>query len=390
MVTSGVSDEHKAAQFARCIRALLRNPMLDKSAGEVFTQVVQREQALRTWFSTNCDWALRVEPEHGYARLRKQPVNTLLARPLTAARRDPAVPFDRTRYALFCVVAAVLREFPRGQVSLQDLVRRVADRTTDNVLNSYTAEETQRSAMVDVLAEMQRFGVITLVDLRGDYELQEDANALYGIDEHRLVDLFVHVAAPNSFTLNGDIGPEPLDDELSPAQQRLARKLMMRRLLDDPVVYADDLSPLERRWAANGGRQLRTALSTAGLELEIRRDGWCAIDPTGESTDENFPKANTILDQATQMVGSRLGAEGEELPRWIAEGSLVLEVMRLLREQPNWARKHQQPGGADTLATVVGDRLCAMALARRDSSGLILLPALGRFRQVSVRSGQEA
>jgi Protein of unknown function (DUF2398) len=100
MVTSGVSDEHKAAQFARCIRALLRNPMLDKSAGEVFTHVVEREQALQSWFSTHCDWTLRVDAEHGYARLFKEPVNTLLPRPLMAVRREPVVPFDRARYAL--------------------------------------------------------------------------------------------------------------------------------------------------------------------------------------------------------------------------------------------------------------------------------------------------
>jgi uncharacterized protein (TIGR02678 family) len=391
MVTSGVSDEHKEAQLARCIRALLRNPMLDRLAGEVFTHTIQREPELRAWFATNCGWALRVEPEHGYARLRKQPVNAVLPRPLMAARHDPAVPFDRTRYALFCVVAAVLREFPRGQVSLQDLVRRVADRTAvDDALNGYTAEETQRSAMVDVLEEMKRFGVITLVDHRGDYELQADANALYDIDEHRLVDLFVNVAAPDSFTLSGDLETDSLDDELTPAQQRLGRQLMMRRLLDDPVVYTDDLSPLERHWMANGGRQLRSALSKAGLELEIRRDGWCAVDPTGESTDEDFPKTNTILDQATLMICSRLGAETTTLPRWIARGNLTFEVQQLLREHPTWAKRYQQQDGAVALATLVGDRLCAMAMARMEPRGLVLLPALGRFRQVDVRTGQEA
>lgn len=388
MVTSGVSDEHSAAEFARCVRALLRNPMLDRSAGEVFGHVVKRQRSLQTWFAANCEWDLKVESEKGYARLRKLPADVLLPRPMmTTGRRQP-VAFDRARYVLFCVVAATLREFPRGQVTLQELVKRVADRTAaDDVFDDYTATGNERAAMVDVLTEMDRLGVIRLVDHRGDYELQTDANALYDIDEHRLVDLFVVIKAAKPSAV-ADRAGTIANDKLSPTQQRFARKTMMRRLLDDPVVYTDDLSEIERRWVATGTKQLRGLLSNVGLELEVRKDGWCAIDPTSESTDVEFPRLNAIVDQATLMVCVRLTADEDQLPYWIPSSRLTTEISRLLLEQPSWAKTYRKPGGGEQLASQVGERLCAFALARSDSGGMALLPALGRFRQVVI-SGQE-
>lgn len=388
MVTSGVSDEHSAAELARCVRALLRDPMLDRSAGEVFGHVVQRQRSLQTWFASTCDWELKVESEKGYARLRKVSADVLIPRPMMATERRQPVAFDRARYVLFCIVAATLREFPRGQVSLQEIVKRVADRTAaDDVLDSYTATGSERAAMVDALTEMNRLGVIRLVDHRGDYELQSDANALYDVDEHRLVDLFVAIKVRVPSTVDDDAATV-IDEELSSAQQRFSRKMMMRRLLDDPVVYADDLSGVERCWVTTGTRQLRRLLSDAGFELEVRKDGWCAIDPTSESTDLEFPRLNAIVDQAALMVCMRLGADEDELPRWIPSGRLTVEIARLLAEQPSWAKTYRKPGGGEQLARQVGERLCAFALARADSGGVVLLPALSRFRQVVI-SGQE-
>ncbi|MCK2241901.1 MULTISPECIES: TIGR02678 family protein [unclassified Crossiella] len=389
MVTSGVSDEHSRAEFARCIRALLREPMLDWSVGEVFGLVVRRQRALHAWFSSNVGWELKVEAEKGFARLRKLTTDVAVLRPMMTTGRWQPFPFDRSRYSLLCVVAAVLREFPRGQVSLQEIVKRVAIRTTaDDALPGYTATGDQRSAMVDVLKEMTRIGVITLVDNEGDYELQDGADALYDIDEHRLVDIFVSFAPAPQSTVQ-DSSPAILGEErLTSAQQQSARRMVMRRLLDEPVVYVDSLSAVERRWLDTGTRQLSRLLSDTGFELEVRRDGWCAIDPTTESTDTEFPRLNAIVDQAALMVCMRLNTEEAELPRWIPSGRLLVEIGRLLAERPTWAKTYRKAGGGEHLTSQVSDRLCAFGLARPDRNGLVLQSALGRFRQVII-SGRE-
>ena len=69
------------------------------------------------------------------------------------------------------------------------------------------------------------------------------------------------------------------------------RHSVFRRLVDDPVLYFDDLTAEERAYLASPtGRQLlRRAAEQAGFELEERAEGILLVDTDGIATDCRFP-----------------------------------------------------------------------------------------------------
>ncbi|MGY6651423.1 DUF2398 family protein [Amycolatopsis sp. TRM77291] len=368
-MVSGVSAEHDAADRARAIRALLRSPVLDR-AKSGFDLVANHEDWLRRWFLGTCDWRLVVDRRRGFARLHKVPDPDSRPRPPLRSLRSDARPFDRRRYVLFCVTAVAIGQFPRGQVSLQDLSGRVADLTgADEELTPYDAsDKAERLALVDVLDLLRSYRVLTTLDQRDDYETDQNANALYIIDDRRLSQLFTR---------------------RDPDAEESSRFSVMRRLLDDPVLLRDDLDGEQREFLAGSSRSIRRHLAEAGLLLERRAGGWCAVDPTGESTDLRFPQPNTITHQAALLVISKLGRRREDVTDWVPATRLRHLLADLMAEHPRWAKGHRVDGGLDKLATEVLDVLDAFGLIRRDEIGFELTPAAGRFRDVVVTTTGE-
>lgn len=397
MVTAGLSNEHAAAEFGSCVRALLRCPMLDRSAGDVFDRVVERHDELRKWFALVCGWRLKIDRRRGYARLSKVPASLTLPRALTRTERTNPSPFDHRRYVLFCVVAAALGGFPRGQVSLQELSHRVVDLTTgDGVLVSYDPEDKEeRVAMVDVLSQFTRLGIVVVLDCRDDYERVSDANALYNIDEQRLAGLLIAPRRPRPGMEPAELlredgcDGEHLDSEATEDDESelSMTHMLMRRLLDDPVVYSADLPAAQRAMLTSSPGRIVRWLSKVGLTLEVRGDGWCVIDPTAESTDIDFPNPTKVVHQASLLLANHL-ADDEESPQWISMVRTTMEMDTLLAARPQWAKSYRRPGGSRDLATEVRELIVSLGLARSEPDGMTLLPALGRFRNVLVLGEQ--
>src|SRR5436305_377319 len=69
------------------------------------------------------------------------------------------------------------------------------------------------------------------------------------------------------------------------------RHSVFRRLVDDPVVYYDELSADERAYLTSPtGRQLaRRAAEQAGFVLEERAEGVLLVDVDSLATDTRFP-----------------------------------------------------------------------------------------------------
>ncbi|APU15310.1 TIGR02678 family protein [Actinoalloteichus fjordicus] len=368
-MVSGVSAEHDAAERARTIRALLHTPVLSR-ATDVFRLVCDHDVWLRRWFHETCGWRLVVEGRRGFARLHKVPDVDSPARPPLRTLRTDAKPFDRRRYALFCVTAAALSQFSRRQVSLQDLSGRIVDITgTEDDLTQYNAsDKRERLALVDVLAMLAELGMITTVERRDDYEHNEHANALYTIDDRRLAQLVL---------------PPDLDAEES------VRHGVMRRLLDDPVLHVDEVDTEQLDVLNNSTGWIRRRLLDAGLLLERRASGWCAIDPTTESTDMRFPQTNAITDQAALLTVSRLGEQSDAVGTWLPRMRLRQVLTDVMTEFPHWAKGHRGEGGLDRLTDEVLDLLKAFDLIRLDELGFQLTPVAGRFRDVVVTTTGE-
>ena len=368
-MVAGVSAELDTAERARAIRALLRSPVLDQM-NDAFGVVVRHESWLRTWFHGTCDWSLVVDHRRGFARLHKIPGPGSLARPPLRALRASKKPFDHRRYTLFCVTVIALGRFPRGQVSLQDLSGRIADITSNEEgLGEYTAsDKSERVALGDVLDFLSSFGILTTVDQRDDYEHNESANALYTIDDRRLAQLF----------LQRDLGTE-----------RSERHSVMRRLLDDPAVHRDELDGEQREFLNSSAGWVRRRLADAGLLLEHRAGGWCAVDPTTESTDMRFPQPNTIAHQAALLAISDLGRSPEHTSNWIPRTQLRQTLADLMDEHVHWAKGYRDEGGLDKLTDEVLGVLNSFGLTRADALGCEFRPVAGRFRHVVVTTSKE-
>lgn len=419
-----INAQEIAAVRARAIRTLLARPLLDRRSGADFTEIVAHAQWLQRWFDEKCGWVLVVDARHGFARLRKAPARPSSRRG-TCTKRSTPRPFTRRRYSLFAVIAAVLSDTTRPQISLRDLAERVQAVTTDaEGITQFTARRDERIALVDAVTLLVDLGVLSVVETRGDYANDQDANALYDIDDRRLGHL---IAAPYPPSLATSVehlmhesryGPWAPPEALkslqaadaesgtdhvagrmgaiertlalaatgtpaaSPEQmRRRARHRIMRTLLDDPVLYLGSLDAAERTYLQQTIGGIGNWAVEAGMVLERRSEGWALIDPDGIATDARFPEGNDLVKFAALLLLSALQPKAVPVgsvryPRHSAERVIAGR----LRANPTWARAYQTTDGAAQLASAALNLLADLDLATVDQAGFTLLPAAGRYR----------
>ena len=398
MTTSAATQETTAVR-ARAIRTLLACPLLGRRAGSDFTDVIAHAPWLQRWFDEKCGWVLVVDARHGFARLRKIPARPSPRRRALTRRSVPR-PFTRRRYSLLAVAAAVLSDTARPQISLRDLAARIqAITAAAEGISEFIARRDDRVALVDAVGLLVDLGVLTVVETRGDYGSDQEANALYDIDDRRLGHL-ISAPFPPSLATSFDhlmhesrYGPwRTLDSEerasadgaVSRDEQlrRRARHRIMRILLDDPVLYLDRLDPAERAYLQQTIGGVANWAAEAGMVLERRSEGWALIDPDNIATDLRFPEGNDQVKFAALLLLSSLQPETVPVgtvryPRHAAERVITAR----LRMNPTWARAYQAAAdGAAQLAAAALSLLADLDLASVDQAGFTLLPASGRYR----------
>ena len=377
-----------AAERSRAIRLLLRWPMLNaQDRPDGFREVVRHHDWLIAWFDDTCGWQLIVDPGAGFARLgkRARSAKVDVSRPLRRSRGAHQA-FDRRRYQLLCLVAAQLVQHPVTTVGL--LARAIsADAGLD------TSRHRERVALVDVLRTLIEWQALrTSGGTVDDFVETEDANALLQADTTRLHRLLVSTVAPTS--LADEISPaaalvylgaEPrygrgrdsdVQQAASDDEQRLRRirHMIGRRLLDDPVLYFDDLTEEEQSYVENpAGRQwLRNRVAEAGFELEERSDGLLAVDPDGLATDVQFPGPHGNAHQLALLLVDDLltGSDGGRRdPVELSPVELERVVGAVFDRFPNWARSHRDTDGRRALTADAIELLESFGLVRRVPDG---------------------
>jgi uncharacterized protein (TIGR02678 family) len=420
-VTS-VSTQETAALRARAIRTLLARPLLDRRSGSDFGAIVAHAQWLQRWFDEKCGWVLVVDARHGFARLRKVSARPSARRGLRTDRSTPR-PFTRRRYTLLAVIAAVLSDTARPQISLRDLAERVQAVTAETAgIVEFAPRRDERIALVDALALLVDLGILTVVETRGDYGNDQDANALYDIDDRRLGHL---IAAPYPPSLATSVehllyesryGPwaphgGPVQEEIpgmpwvgnatgltgaieealtltsggsaigEEQLRRRARHRIMRTLLDDPVLYLDSLDGAERAYLQQAIGGIANWAAEAGMILERRSEGWALIDPDDIATDVRFPEGNDhVKFAALLLLGALQPTDIPTGPVRHPRHSAERVIASRLRANPTWARSYQTAGGAAQLTSAALALLADLDLAAVDAAGFTLLPAAGRYR----------
>jgi uncharacterized protein (TIGR02678 family) len=383
-------DRRELEERQAAVRALLRYPLLTASGPDpnAFKLVRRHASWLRDWFGEHAGWALRVD--NGLARLQKRvPTATDSTRPARADRAG--VPFSRRRYALVCLGLAVL-ERADAQVTLGQLAERVVGMAAEPAISStgltFTiATHEERADLVAVVRLLQSVGVLARVaGDEQDFVSAPTGDALYDVDRRALAGLLVTPRGA-SLVLARDfedrikaLEDEPVADTAE-ARRRATRHALTRRLLDDPVVYADDLTEEQQSYLTSQRPFLvRRVCEATGWIAEVRAEGIALLDPTGDATDLRMPEEGTD-GHATLLLAEYLAATLKE------RGPIVVSLPVLHARMASWARTHssrwrkgtRDPGAEVELCATAIHRLAGLGLVRVCSEGVVPRAAVARF-----------
>ncbi|MBL1073924.1 TIGR02678 family protein [Nocardia sp. 2] len=213
--------------------------------------------------------------------------------------------FDRRRYAYLALALAALGR-AGDQITLSELADQVAAYTERvDGLELASDKAADRDAFVDAIGWLAARGAVTLADgdAGGWASDPEAGEALYDIDRSVVFALFRPPRALQHLnSVAGLLGEEAGGaDTRSPALALAARKVR-RALVEQPVVYADELEGAERELLAQEKFVTEVELLT-GLRAERRAEGVALIDSSGRLTDVRFPGTGTLAQVALLLAG---------------------------------------------------------------------------------------
>ena len=374
----------EAEERERALRALLMRPLMP--AGDPALDLVRRHaDHLRDWFGRETGWNLQVERQ--CARLYKR-----------AAAIDDAtrgIPdFDRDRYVLLCLACAVL-ERAESQITLRALGERLLEAAADPDLSVCGFVFTlggarERRALVGVCRLLLDLGV--LMRVAGDEEgyVNQSGDVLYDVHRRVLARLPAGTRGASLIAMtHSDLG---FNDRLAalldeyvpdgPDGRRMAlRHRLARRLLDDPVVYHDELTEEELEYLVSQRGPLAYRLAQAtGLTAELRAEGLALVDGDGELTDQHLPAVGTEA-HATLLVAEHLARTARIAPERIHSLHELAGYLRTAADRYGrfWRKDAREAGAEVALATEAVSRLVALRLVRRLEHGVQALPALHRY-----------
>lgn len=368
----------------RALRALLMRPLATPADPE-FVTIRRHAEFLRSWLARETGWILRVERD--CARLYKRPAD------LTDETRGMPE-FDRRHYVVFCLLCAIL-ERAEPQITLRALGERLIELAASPELAErgfrFTLEQAQeRRELVRVCRVLLGLGVLHRVAGEEESYVQHGGDALYDLHRRVLAGLLACVRGPSTFAPGSE--PSVLSERLAmltdeyltegpESQHAVVRHRIARRMLDDPVVYVDELSCEERDYLANqrGVMAARLRAATA-LRPELRAEGVAMVDPEGELSDAALPAEGTVA-HATLLVAEFLAEKSRSEPGCIIPDSAVAAFLREKIDEYGryWRKAMREPGAEAELAEEAVRRLVALKLVLRDERGVLARPALGRF-----------
>ncbi len=350
--------------------------------------------------------------------------------------------FDRRRYAYLALSLAALGR-AGNQITLSELADHVAAEAgqVDGVeLEADRASD--RDAFVDAVGWLATRGAISLAD--GDavgWATNPDAGeALYDIERSVVVAFFrppralQHLRSVTGLLVGSDAAVfegDPVDENASVDPKETLRAVR-RALIDRPVVYFDDL-PTDGRTALAATRTVTDIELLTGLVSERRAEGVALIDTSGRLSDIRFPSTGTVAQVALLLAGEISDRVVDpdapepvrhpipddtdlvgELDHGIPGGGIFTDLADVL---PTTASIHRESGEQtypfiedSWLVETVGDlvdrfgrtfaaqwqadpdglrsraveMLHRLRLIHRVSGGVVVLPAIARYRDVMV------
>lgn len=413
---SDVLDASRHEEQRTALRSLLMRPVLfsgvaagDKpSVGdgprrakyveESFVLVRRHQGYLTNWLARYTGWTLILRS--GSARLVKRPVD--IDDPTRGAidSGSSGNPLSRARYVLWCLTLAVLHEEGR-QTTLQRLAERVVRTSesmpelTDAGIEFDLKTAGTRRALVCIVRMLLSHGVVRRVE--GDetrFAESATTDCLYDVDTGLLTDMLYTSATLAETEGEGDrleqrlerFFPELTEQALRP---RDLEHRLMRRLLDNPVMYFDELTEREfQYWQSQRSRLLQVIEEAVGVIAEVRAEGVALLDPMGELTDAKMPDSGTV-GHASLLIAEFLAEQGKTQqdpastpapPASVSLETLTAQLADLAcQHESHWRKNITDPAQIELLLDQVLGRLEMLRMVRRQGRSIQPLPAIHRF-----------
>lgn len=384
------AQERSERQRAVC--ALLRQPLLSPEGptSEAFLLVQKHREWLRPWFAHHPGWQLMLDSEA--ARLIKRPARLDDAtRPCRES--NSGVPLSRRAYVILCLALASLVRADR-QTTLM--------RLRESILGMVLTDPRYEAAGIRIQLEHQesRRDFVHAIRLlltwrvlerkQGDAERfikDASADALYNVHRPLLARLLA-ASRPPSLVTASDFGERLralAEDDITAssdeARHRRLRMRLFRQLLDDPVLYYDELTEEEREYLDRQRGSIVPEIETAtGLVREVRVEGIAMTDLTGQLSDYGLPEEGTE-GHLTLLLATFLADRLRKSPgASVASEALVAKTQDFIAtHHKHWRKDVRDPGQDRALTKIVLERLCALGLARREHDLIFPLPAIGRY-----------
>jgi uncharacterized protein (TIGR02678 family) len=390
--------EHEAqleAQRVAAFRALLMRPLLRTDRSE-FSLVRSHFSELRKRCADLLGYELVLRADH--ARLRKLSVDVDVTRPASIVPStkekvapDRWHPFTPRHYALFALTLAALERTP-PQTTISLLARSVGELAREEAIPLDFERREHRKALAEAVELLVHLGVLVLEDGESDVWVRSDSRgeeALYAVRHGELSDLLVArrlSACSSAADVISTAEDYPPTDE---GRRNRLRHRLARRLVEEPVLYLDELPEDERAYYASSQRphlDARVAEFT-GLQAERRLEGTAMVEPAQQSralTDLRFPFKLTDR-QVALLLCVPLTEAHDEGQNGLSRAWLMREV-RLLVERygANWGRS-ANPDEVSALLDEALRVLVAMKLVAIDDELVRPRPALARFQSPEVR-----
>ncbi|MCB9920925.1 MAG: TIGR02678 family protein [Planctomycetaceae bacterium] len=396
---SRLAASHSAADLAErreALRALLMCPVLPSSGptAESFRLVRRHALWLSEWLQRWPGWTLVMQSD--LARLRKTPS----LRPDTTrgvidkGKGNERTQFSRRRYVVLCLALATLETEQR-----QTTLRQVAERTELFVRSDAEFQSLDfgfdlkllehRRDLVAVMRLLQRWNVLVRADGDDTQFVHGGGDCLYRIDRPTLAGILGSVRGASTidlFSLQDRITAlnETELPESSDAQNRALQHSLVRRLLDDPVMYFDELTPREYEyWNGQAERLLNELHKITGLEIERRAEGVALLDLDGRWSDVGLPEAGT-RGHATLLLAEWLANQLRDstVVELVVPYEAVIDQFRELAQYhaQHWRKDADTAEGIRQIADEAIDVLHSLGLLDVTRTGVKPRPAVARFR----------
>ena len=369
------------AQRRAALRALLAKPLLVADTdGEMLVLVRRHLPGLREWLNRETGWRLAADSET--ARLFKTaPALSDASHPARGHNKEP---FGRRRYVTLCLALSALARAD-AQTTLGSLADDVLTAAAEPELTAagFTLtldSRADRSDLVAVVRLLLAVGVLSRIAGDEDAYLSARTDVLYDVRRPVLGVLLSGIRGPSTVTASSfeerltELTAEPVAETDELRNQALRRRLT-RRLLEDPVLYYDELDDDEGSYLLSQRHAITRRIADAtGLVAEMRAEGIAMVDPDDELTDVRMPEQRTD-GHVTLLVAEHLARRDEATLE-----ELHAFVRQVAAEHATYWRKGVTEPGAETeLAGTALEKLSALRLVEVDGSVVRGRPAIARF-----------